>query len=338
MIEIVFTIDYEIYGNGDGSLKELVYEPASKLKDLFERWKSKFVVFVEAAELEVIESNNADDAISLVKEQVVDFFNHGFELGLHLHPQWYNAKYQNGRWLPDYREYNLCKLPEERIAHLLDRSITYLGRILKIDNFCPLSFRAGNWLLQPTRPIARLLFDRGIRIDSSVFKGGYQHKYQLDYRPALKNGYYWPFTDDVNVASPKGKLIEIPTYVAMKPIWKLFSTKRMGLQQKSSAGTRSNRDTIFRLFDFFRFQYPLKLDFCRMRTNELIHMLDEEMQKDQKDPSVYRPIVAIGHTKDLKDLRAVDALLSYIKKSGLAISGFSDVHSKVRMLVKDFNG
>ena len=32
MIECIFTIDYEIYGNGEGSLKELVFEPASVLK------------------------------------------------------------------------------------------------------------------------------------------------------------------------------------------------------------------------------------------------------------------------------------------------------------------
>ena len=28
MIECIFTIDYEIYGNGEGSLQQLVYEPA----------------------------------------------------------------------------------------------------------------------------------------------------------------------------------------------------------------------------------------------------------------------------------------------------------------------
>ena len=35
MIESIFTIDYEIYGNGEGSLKEHVYEPAEKLMAVF---------------------------------------------------------------------------------------------------------------------------------------------------------------------------------------------------------------------------------------------------------------------------------------------------------------
>ena len=35
MIECIFTIDYEIYGNGQGSLKELVYDPMERLLAIF---------------------------------------------------------------------------------------------------------------------------------------------------------------------------------------------------------------------------------------------------------------------------------------------------------------
>ena len=37
MIQCIFTIDYEIYGNGTGSLKELVYDPAKKLAAIFQK-------------------------------------------------------------------------------------------------------------------------------------------------------------------------------------------------------------------------------------------------------------------------------------------------------------
>ena len=52
MIECIFTIDYEIYGNGEGSLQELVYEPAQRLMVVFEEWDARFVNFVEVAELD----------------------------------------------------------------------------------------------------------------------------------------------------------------------------------------------------------------------------------------------------------------------------------------------
>ena len=99
MIECIFTIDYEIYGNGQGSLRELVYELAERLKAIFKKWNKRFVPFVEVAELEMIEAKGSDPAIDLVKHQLRDFYRHGFELGLHLHPQWYKAQYENGKWL-----------------------------------------------------------------------------------------------------------------------------------------------------------------------------------------------------------------------------------------------
>ena len=67
MIECIFTIDYEIYGNGEGSLRELVYEPAENLRTIFKKWNARFVVFVEVAELEMIEAECADPDIDLVK-------------------------------------------------------------------------------------------------------------------------------------------------------------------------------------------------------------------------------------------------------------------------------
>src|SRR3990170_6172300 len=99
MVECIFTIDYEIYGNGDGSLKGLVYEPAQKLKGIFDKAGAKFVVFVEVAEMEKIEASKTDSAIDEVKNQVQELHRQGHEIALHLHPQWYNASYENGRWL-----------------------------------------------------------------------------------------------------------------------------------------------------------------------------------------------------------------------------------------------
>ena len=89
MIECIFTIDYEIYGNGEGSLKELVFYPAEKLGNIFKKADCRFVAFIEAAELELIETKRTDPAIDDVKNQMQTFYAEGFEIGLHLHPQWY---------------------------------------------------------------------------------------------------------------------------------------------------------------------------------------------------------------------------------------------------------
>jgi hypothetical protein len=330
MIEFVFTVDYEIYGDGTGPLMELVYRPAERLKAVFDRHDSRFVVFVEVAELEMIEAKGSDPGIELVKQQVRDFHKNGYEIGLHLHPQWYNGRYENGGWVLDYDEYNLCTLPVERATQIIDRSIVFLNKVLGVNGFAPFSFRAGNWLFQPTRAVARLLAERGVQVDSSAFPGGRQHSNNLDFRPALKNGYFWMFSDDVNFPDPQGILVEFPIYAKMVPIWKMFKKKRIAIQTRKPHRPQPSKDRINLLLDRFRFRYPLKLDFCRMTKEELMYVLSLEVRKDKEDPSQLRPIVAIGHTKDLVDFETVEFLLAYLQRNGVRISNFCELYSRLK--------
>lgn len=330
MIECIFTIDYEIYGNGEGSLRELVLEPAEILKTTFQKRNARFVSFVEVAELEILEANGADPAVDLVKKQLQDFHREGFELGLHLHPQWYNARFENGKWLLDYSEYNLCTLPRKRIVQIIDRSIAYFRSVLGITDFTPLSFRAGNWLFQPTQNAATALSERGIRVDSSVFKGGLQHQHKLDYRRALENGFFWKFADHVDVFDVNGSMLELPIYTQMVPFWKMLTSKRIGMQRKGFTAEYNSMNKLHRIRDFLRFHYPLKFDFCRMTIDELTAMLDVIIREDRQQPESFKPIVAIGHTKDLVDFKIVDDFLSYLEKKSIVISTFEDVYPRCK--------
>jgi hypothetical protein len=331
MIECIFTIDYEIYGNGAGSLKELVYEPTEKLITIFKKRNSRFVAFIEVAEFEMIEDKGTDQAINLIKRQIRDIYKEGFELGLHLHPQWYNGQYENGKWLLDYSEYNLCSLPRGLIVELVERAINYLQNATGEPDFKPFSFRAGNWLFQPTRAAGNVLAEQGIKVDSSVFKGGLQYRHKLDYRRALRNGYYWRFLDYVDVPDQNGILLELPIYTTMVPFWKMLNPKRIGMERQATPATKVNR--LHRIPEFLRFWYPLKLDYCRMTITELIHMVDKVIQEDQKEPSVFRPVVAIGHTKDLVDLETVESFLSYLGNRGIGVSTFQGVYSRCNQII-----
>jgi len=328
MIECIFTIDYELSGNGEGSLKELVYDPMERLLGTFRKWKKRFVVFVELAELEMIEAKKADPDIDLIRNQIRNLHKEGFELGLHIHPQWYNARYENGRWLLDYSEYNICTLPRNRIVQIVDRSIAYLRGILGISDFTPLSFRAGNWLFQPTRTPASVLAERGIKVDSSVFKGGLRYQHNLDYRRALTNGHFWRFTDHADIPDPDGALLELPIHTQMVPFWKMLAPRRVNLQHIGFGGTESRVKKIYRLMDFLRFWHPLKLDFSCMTINELERMLDKVARDDEEDPNSFRPIIAIGHTKELVDFETIGSFLSYLGGKGIAVSTIEEVYHR----------
>lgn len=329
MIEFVFTIDYEIYGNGAGGLRNLVYEPAERLRDIFQKRGARFVNFVEVAEFERIKACATDPAIDLVTKQIQQLYRDGFEIGLHLHPQWFNARFEGGKWVLDYREYNLCALPRARIAEIIEDSLGFLRHMVARSDFTPLSFRAGNWLFQPTQTAASVLAEKGIKIDSSVFKGGLQHNHHLDYRPALRNGYWWTFSRDVNAPDPSGPWIEVPIYTDMVPFWKMPTSKRMGFKNQFGIAGRSTKQKLIRSLDFLRFRYPLKLDFCRMTLAELTSMTDRIIREDREEAESFRPIVAIGHTKDLTDLDAIDSFLSYLKTNQIAVSTFADIYPKL---------
>ena len=329
MIECVFTVDYEIYGNGSGSLTDLVYEPARQLVNIFQNWNSRFVAFVEVAEFERIEACGTDPAIDLVKGQIGDLYREGFEIALHLHPQWCNAHFDHGKWWLDFSEYNLCTLPRARIAEIVRSSLDYLRHVVREPGFTPLAFRAGNWLFQPTETAASVLAEHGIKIDSSVFKGGLQHNHGLNYLPALRNGYYWSFDTDVNQPEPVGSWIEVPIHTEMVPLWRMATLKRLGFTNSLSGTAQGLRGKLTRLWDLLRFRYPLKLDFCRMTLGELTYMMDTLIREDREDPAFYRPIVAIGHTKDFVDPGTVDAFLCFLRANGVAISTFESIYPKL---------
>ena len=310
-------------------MRELVYDPAEKLRSTFQKYNAKFVAFVEVAELEMIEAEATDPDIDLVKQQIRDFYREGFELGLHLHPQWYKAKYENGNWVLDYSEYNLCTLPRERVGQIVDRSIAYFRKVLSVDDFTPIVFRAGNWLFQPTRTAANVLAERGIKVDSSVFKGGIRHAHKLNYRKSIRNGYFWRFTEDAEISVPEGVLLELPIYTQMVPFWQMLNTKRVGLERKGFSAAKSRKSNLYRLMDFFRFRHPLKLDFTRMTVDELTRMMDKVIRDDQRSPASFKPIVALGHTKDLVDFETVESFLSYLNKKGIAVSTFENVYEKI---------
>jgi hypothetical protein len=326
VIEVIFTLDYEIFGNGEGSLRELVLEPTRHLVSLFAEQKVPFVLFAEAAELEKMELHGVD-GIGEVQDQIRKLYHEGIEIGLHLHPQWCNARPSNGGWRLDPSEYNLCTLSPERVNRIVGRSIEYLRKVTADPGFVPISFRAGNWLLQPTGTVAPILARHGVRIDSSVFKGGRQRNHKLDYRPALKNGYYWHFTQDVNKPDPAGRILEIPIHTELRPFWKMLTLKRISLQKRNAAKKRF-RSQMNRLFDFAHFYYPLKLDFCRLAFDDLRSLINGILREEERSENKYKPIVAIGHSKDLVDYESIGKFLLFLRRKSIPVSTFKAVLPK----------
>ena len=173
-----------------------------------------------------------------------------------------------------------------------------------------------------------MLADRGIRVDSSVFKGGVQQQLGLDYRPAARNGFFWTFRDDVNISQPGGPLLEIPIFVQRVPFWRMLTAKRVSLQNKTNLVGSQPGHRWRRCKDVARFWHPMKFDFCRMTFAELKSTVESVLRLDREQPTSFKPLVAIGHTKDLVDLQTIESFLSYLKDQGVGVSTFAQTLNK----------
>jgi peptidoglycan/xylan/chitin deacetylase (PgdA/CDA1 family) len=322
MIECIFTLDYEIYGNGQGSLRDLVLDPTDRLADLFHEFDAPFVVFAEAVEFAKIEEAQSDPDSGAVRAQLRQLRAAGHEIALHLHPWWSNARHEGGQWQFDWSERKLGTLRPDRAEAIISGAIGYLRQALEDASFRPLAFRAGQWAIQPTQGIASLLAQHGVRVDSSVFKGGVIHDLQLDYRPAIANGAFWRFGNDVNVPDPNGELWEIPIHTELVPVWRMLQRKRLKLQRntsKASQGSPLSHDWR----DFLRFRYPRKFDFCRMNFEEMREVVHLVFEQDQVGREKHEILVAIGHSKDFVDPQAVRDLLAFLRERNISVTTFS---------------
>jgi len=329
MINFIFSLDYEIFGNGSGSLIDHVYLPTLKLNQLFIDYGLRYVNFVEVAEFSKIKQLNSSADITLVEEQIKEMYTNNFEIGLHIHPQWFNATFENNQWQLDYSEYSLANLSQETIDNYFCLGIEYLRSVSGNDFFLPTSFRAGNWLIQPSNKIASSLIKSGIKIDSSVFRGGRQRFHSLDFRDYPNDLYYWKFSSEVLEPNTEGKLIEVPIYSTMVYLWQMYSKKRKNIHL-SMRQRKGIKYKLLTKLDNIRLKYPQKLDFTKMTFNELRKTIDNLISIDNKTIEIIKPVVLIGHSKNLFDFDTIKKLLNYIMHKQIPIITFSEFLEQIK--------
>ena len=74
-----------------------------------------------------------------------------------------------------------------------------------------------------------------------------------------------------------------------------------------------------------------------MTLGELTSMTNRIVEEDRRDPESYRPIVAIGHTKDLIDPETVENFLSFLKSIDVAVSTFKDIYPRLLKGIETIN-
>src|SRR6266404_7278418 len=123
-IGLVFSLDYEIHGNGGGSPMQLMVEPTWRMMRQFDRFGAKLTIFAEVAEIlrfrDHLKASGRDTFhYNDIVEQLRHALGSGHDVQLHLHPSYVNAVLTGQRWEQDWSEYDMAQLPASRIRSLL---------------------------------------------------------------------------------------------------------------------------------------------------------------------------------------------------------------------------
>ena len=111
MIGLALTLDYEVYGDGEGSLSELAVQPTAKFLEICYKYNAKTTIFVDVAEILAMRKLEIfKEDVRRVEDQLKFAHLNGHDIQLHIHPWWFDAKFVKGKWEFDYSIISLCDL------------------------------------------------------------------------------------------------------------------------------------------------------------------------------------------------------------------------------------
>ncbi len=101
MLKAIFTLDYEIHGNGTGSPYTLMVEPTDRLLRQFDKYGAKLTVMADIGEIlkfkQFAEEKGSDDySYEAIVRQLRDAIRGGHDVQLHIHSSYFNA--HHGTW------------------------------------------------------------------------------------------------------------------------------------------------------------------------------------------------------------------------------------------------
>jgi len=334
---LILTVDYEIFGNGQGCLHHCVVQPATQLLRVAEQFEAPVTLFAEAAELMAIEEQIGPGAVHEVRCQLAESVRGGHDVQLHLHPQWQGARRRpDGDWALDFSRWRIGDLPGQETADLIEKGKAWLDAVAfaNVSGRSCIAFRAGSWCIQPSHAVVSSLLKNGFAVESTVVPGMRRTSrgQWSDFRSAPELP-FWRVDRDVCVPSSDG-LWEVPIASAALGRLKHLSaelqarrtaTSRFAPDCEGSYATASS-STLDRIAGNVNNLIDLglvKLDLSTMPAKTLIAVTQSWIERFGRYAPI--PVVAIAHTKNWTDRSSAHLAeyLAWARDSGLRLSTYA---------------
>jgi len=329
MINIIITIDYEIFGNGKGDVKKHILSPANRLLTISNKYNIPLSIMFEIYEYIAYEKYNKElkndfgySPAKQIKNQIQGAYKKGHDVQLHIHPQFAEMEYKQKKFVLKNPALSVLDLKDKEVCNLIKTGKEKLESILRFPDYKCVALRLSNmgWIEAPKNtlsPIEKL----GIKIHS------------LSASCKINDLGYWKLYNS--------KVYEMPIHAVPIKIYKQFKLTRMLAllyvwayslpirsfdcpKNKNEQNSLNNRN------------YCSKWDFSKLSYKDMINYLEYAIRKyDYRKYEI--PLVMIGHTKDFFNDKNFEKFLEittreYVPK-GIArfttFRNFAEKHIKI---------
>ena len=327
-IHLALTHDWELRGDGSGDIEQIQFAPLRKLLAIYRKHDVRTTFLpdlMQQIRFRQLESEHPELKSLADKwdEHVREAFRQGHDIQLHLHPQWRNGHYQNGRWHLN-GDWSILNYDRDTAYATLAVGKDYLERLLRpIDpSYRCVAFRAGALAAAPSDHLFKSLISLGIQLDSSIAAGLFvnDRNLRLDYRDCEEDflPFYPALQDARRVSETREEIVCVPLNhfygsrravarqnVALihQQLRRPAKASRIGEQfeSKSRIGLAFEKIIVPAIkrkhfvSDMSRLSYPLMRE-----------MLASTRQRARQSCLSQVPVVLTNHPKDLRDLAAIE--------------------------------
>ncbi len=343
MIYLALTHDWELRGDGSGDIEQIQFAPLRRLLQIYAKFGARTTILpdlMQQIRFRRLEAKHPElrPLADSWDEHVRDAFRKGHDIQLHLHPQWLNADYENGRWHPR-GDWSILNYEGDAAYTMLAGGKQYLEDLLQpIDSdYRCLAFRAGALAAAPSDHLFESLATLGIEIDVSIAGGVFvdSEDLQLDYRNCEE-----PFLPFYPVMKDARKVSDKREDIVCVPLNHFYGSRRAATRQNISlarqqinrppnseaqsqrlqADAKSNRQSRIGLAVEKLIMPAVKRKHFVSDTGRLNYPLMREMlasirARTRASGLTQLPVVLTNHPKDIRDMPSIERLVGEVSEA-----------------------
>jgi hypothetical protein len=336
-VELVLSDDWELRGDGSGNMRSIQFATLRRLCDVYEahglRGSFNAEVYQQLAHRRLGERHPELARLADEWEQSVrEAYDRGHDVQLHLHPQWSDASYRDGRW--ELRgSWSLLDYPRAALERMLGDAKAYLESVLApvAPGYTCRAFRAGSWSIAPSDDLLSVLAGLGIVFDMSIAAGVHydSREVRLDFRDVDEpfHAYYPDMRDARRIADAPQPIVCVPTHTfaprranrIARAVLRRWQRSRVPLpgparERHSAAADVAVREAAHA--PDYAHRVPetsgtapsgvVVADVGQLSAAQLREALDDVRRRAEATTAPVVPVIFGNHTKDLGDFRPVE--------------------------------